>query len=240
MASKYLKLSTDIPSSSGKEKSSSSTTKNHQKLDVCKFKEHSRARIIENFVVVWLDAGITESSKDCQNSITRIRFIVNAINTFTDPDECVGFLAKINDEKVFMIVSGGLGQQFVPLIEHMIQLDSIYVFCGHKAKHEVWVKKFKKVKGVFTDIESICNLLRKDMKKCDNDMIAISIISTVKSSESASDRLDQSFMYSQLLKENLLQIDHSIEEKKELLDFCYIQYAGNSVELNVIGEFDRA
>src|ERR1700722_1169711 len=107
--------------------------------------QQPRRRIIENFVVVWLDSNINETDADYQNSITQLRRIVNSIRTFTDVDQCVDFLTQIKDEKAFMIVSGALGQQLVPIIQDFFQLDSIYVFCGHKSKHEQWAKDFYKV-----------------------------------------------------------------------------------------------
>jgi hypothetical protein len=73
-------------------------------------------RIINNFVVIWLDENINGSEADYRNSITNFRRIVNSIYTFTDADTCIDFLIEIEDERVFMIVSSHLGQQIVPLI----------------------------------------------------------------------------------------------------------------------------
>lgn len=242
MASKELKpvAVTSSKSINEKKKASSAAAKSKDKQDSHQFRRQPRARSIENFVVVWLDASINELSADYQNSIIRLRAVVNTIDTFTNIKKCVDFLVDIKDEKVFLIVSGSLGQEVVPMVEPLIQLDSIYIFCSHKAKHEIWVKQFQKVKGVFTSIDPICVLLKTDIKNCNHDMVAISIMSTINLSDSSSDRLDQSFMYSQLLKENLLEIERSTEEKQELIDFCRIQYAGNPTELKIIDEFDHS
>ena len=46
-------------------------------------------------------------------------------------------------------------------------------------------------------------------------------------------------MYSQLLKEILLQFPQDPTSKKELVDFCRQQYADSPGELKVIDEFER-
>jgi hypothetical protein len=81
------------------------------------------------------------------------------INVFTDADECIDFISEIKDERIFTVVSDGSDQHIVPLIHEITQLDSVYVFYDFKIKHEIWENQLNKVKGAFTEIESICNCL---------------------------------------------------------------------------------
>jgi hypothetical protein len=76
-------------------------------------------RIIENFVVVWLDLNINESNGDYQNSIGQLRRIVNSVKTFTFPDQCVACLTNIQDPKVFLILLDAFSEIFVPLIHDL-------------------------------------------------------------------------------------------------------------------------
>lgn len=62
----------------------------------------------------------------------------------------MNYLTEIENEKVFVIVSGALGKYVVPLISEMPQLAVIYVFFQHEAKHRQWTEEWKKVKSVFT------------------------------------------------------------------------------------------
>ncbi|CAF2971397.1 unnamed protein product [Rotaria sp. Silwood2] len=73
-------------------------------------------RILQNFLLIWLDTNIDESKQDFKNSLTQLRHLVASITTFTDAKECVNFLSKIQKEKVFMIVSDSLGRHIVPEI----------------------------------------------------------------------------------------------------------------------------
>ncbi|CAF4732223.1 unnamed protein product, partial [Rotaria sp. Silwood2] len=79
--------------------------------------------------------------------------------------------------------------------------------------HERWAKTIAKVKGVYTEIDSICEALRIDRENCDRALITISF-----------NGLDPLFMYTQLLKEALLDIeDDDAKAIKELAEYCRLQ-----------------
>ncbi len=135
--------------------------------------------IIPNFLLVWLDTNIDViNNDDSRNTLTELRQVVDTINTFVDVNQCMNFLMNIQHEKIFMIISGSLGQNIVPLVHNIYQLTSIYIFCENKSKHEHWVKKWSKIKGIFTEISPICNELKQIAQQFDRDSIPISIFST--------------------------------------------------------------
>ncbi|CAF1068390.1 unnamed protein product [Rotaria sordida] len=170
-------------------------------------------RIIQNFLLVWLDANVDESKEDFQTSLKHLRRIVASITTFTDAQQCFDFLSGITKEKAFMIVSGSLGQKIVSEMEAMSQLESVYVFCGNQSYHEQWANKVSKIKGVYTKIEPICKALEIDRQRCDQAMISISF-----------NGLDALFMYTQLLKEAVLEIeDDDAKSIKDLVEYCRLQ-----------------
>jgi len=187
----------------------------------------SRSRVVENFIVIWLDSTISETNEDTQNSITQLRHIVNSIKTFTDPDQCIDFIIQIEQEKIFLIISGSLCQKLISLIDDMTQIDSIYIFCQHKSKHELWANKHRKIKGVFDQIEPICDVLEQDVRQSETNLIPISIIP---STSTQLNELDQTFMYSQLLKEIIFETGYNDKIKNEFFNFCHEQYAGNNNE----------
>ena len=167
-------------------------------------------KLIQNFLLVWFDANLDESKADFKKSLERLRNVVASIITFHDVTECVNFLNEISQENVFIIVSGALGRQVAPEFENMPQVQSIYIFCGNKAFHEEWTSKIPKVKGVFTEIEPICKALQIDGQNCDRAMVSISFKG-----------IDALFMYTQLLKEAILQIeDDDTKSLKELAEYC--------------------
>jgi hypothetical protein len=91
---------------------------------------HRPIETVENFIVIWLDSNINESNEGTRNSIDHLRQIVNSVKTFDEAARCIDYLNDVKHEKVFMIVSGSLGQHVVPRISSLNQWTSIYVFCG--------------------------------------------------------------------------------------------------------------
>ena len=183
-------------------------------------------RILQNFLLVWLDVNVNEVDSDFKQSLKYLRQVVASIEPFIDVQECVEFLDRLKNEKAFMIVSDSLGQQVIPDVENIPQLESIYVFRGNKSAYEQWASKIPKVKSVYTDIKPICKALQIDRETCDRAMISITF-----------NGIDPLFMYTQLLKEAILQIDdNDTKSLKELADYCRGQ---EDIPENQIAELEK-
>jgi len=189
--------------------------------------------MIQNFHLVWLDGNIDEDNNDdCRNTITKLREVINTVNTFIDVDECIDFINDIKEEKTFMITSGAFGQTTVPVVHDKPQVSTIYIFCENKAHHEKWAKEWAKVAGVYTNISPICEALKQAAQDCDHNSVSISFVNATDGTSNQSlDILDQSFMYTQILKEILLTIDFEQEHIDEFLTYCREQLVGNYAEL---------
>jgi tetratricopeptide (TPR) repeat protein len=190
---------------------------------------------------VWLDGNIDEvNSDDYRNYITKLRQIVNTINTFIDANECIDFINSIEDEKAFMIFSGFFGQTTVPIVHDKPQVNTICIFCGNKARHEKWTTKWSKIKGVYTDINQICEALKQAAQDCDHNSISISFVKTTDgTSKESLDTLDSSFMYTQILKEILLTIDFEQSHINEFLTYCREQFTDNKAEIENVDQFEK-
>ncbi|CAF1488531.1 unnamed protein product, partial [Adineta steineri] len=136
------------------------------------FVRQSRQRRATNYLLIWVDASIDQADKDCQNTLAHLKNVVNDVSLCTEPNQCIQALKKIDKERAFVITSGSLGQHLVPEIHSMPSLDTIYIFCSNKSRHEGWVQKWTKIKGVHTNIKDICQALQLTVKQCDQDTIA--------------------------------------------------------------------
>ncbi|CAF2656005.1 unnamed protein product [Rotaria sp. Silwood2] len=228
--------SSTVPNSLSNNHPSSSNTLNRKSEDSnCVPKRDHRAdanNIVQNFLLIWLDAKIDESSDDYLNSIKQLREIVNTIEIFRDTDECIDYISELQNEKSFLIISGTLCQTIVPLIHNMPQLYSIYIFCQKQDKYEEWIKDWTKVKGIFIEITPICDSVRESARQFDEDSIVISAIPPSFS------RIEPSFMYTQIFKEIILEIN--FDENKainDLVEYAREKYAGNDRHLKIIDEF---
>ncbi|CAF3300376.1 unnamed protein product [Rotaria socialis] len=174
-------------------------------------------RIVQNFLLVWLDANIDEGMEDSQKSLAELRKIFVTVEPFTDVDQCVDYLTSIDDQKIYLITSVSLGQTTVPLIHDIAQLDTIFVLCSNKDEHKVWANECSK---------PICMQLTKATQPCDHDAIPMSFITEQEISEASAneqnlDRLPPSYMYSVIFKDIILEIDDDDEKSMNtLVNFC--------------------
>ncbi|CAM4813723.1 unnamed protein product [Rotaria magnacalcarata] len=187
-------------------------------------------RMVQNFLLVWLDANIDERKEDFQKSLTELQKIFVTIETFTDVDQCVDYLTSIDDQKIYLITTASIGQTTVPLIHDIAQLDKIFVFCSSTDSHRAWAKEWSKVRDIYDSIQSICTQLTKVTQSCDHDAMPMSFVpertaSEVISNKQSLDQLPPSYMYSVIFKEIILEIDDDDDEKSmnTLVNFCQQQ-----------------
>ena len=187
----------------------------------------SKRRLIQNYILIWVDSNIDEKSTDCQNTLEKLHNVVADVTIFKQPEQCIQFLNTMDDEKAFVISSGALGENLVPRIHRLPKVDVIYIFCGNKARNEVWASNWPKIKGVFTLIDPICESLRKVARQCDQDNIAMSVIPKQSLVSTASDpkeknRLPPSYMYTLLFKRIIMDIKYDNDNKSvnELIAYC--------------------
>ncbi|CAF0972193.1 unnamed protein product [Adineta steineri] len=190
---------------------------------------------MQSVLLIWLDNNIDDDNTDCSNTIKQLKRVVNNVNTFTDGDQCLEFIRTITNNKVCMIVSDSLGQHIVPHVHDMSQVDTIFIFCNNPESHEQWTKQWPKIKGIFTDITSICGALKPAAHQCEQNAISISFVASNKKL----DQLDPSFMYTQILKEILLTIDFEAEHIKEFITYCRKAFVENEYELQNIEKLER-
>ncbi|CAF4298728.1 unnamed protein product, partial [Adineta steineri] len=193
---------------------------------------HMNMQRMQNVLLIWLDNNINENNADCSSTIKKLKRIVNNISTFTDGNQCVEFIQTINNNKICMIVSGSLGKHILPHVHEMSQVDTIFIFCNNQEWHKQWAKEWPKIKGVFTDITSVCEALKQASHQCEQNATSISFVASNKKL----DQLDPSFMYTQILKEILLTINFEDKHFKAFITYCRDIYADDKYELENINQ----
>ncbi|CAF4262218.1 unnamed protein product, partial [Adineta steineri] len=181
-----------------------------------------RQRMTQNYLLLWVDTSIDQANDDYENTLKQIRTVTGDVNVFTQRDACIDFLTDAQeDTKSFLVVNDPMFQEVMPLINDIPQLGGIYIFNDIKTLHEEWTKKWQKIKSVQSNIDDICQELQLDIKQYHQDWIAISFI-TVNEMASTDNlnQLDPTFMYTQLFKEILLDMQHDEQANKEFITYC--------------------
>ncbi|CAF3408607.1 unnamed protein product [Rotaria sp. Silwood2] len=116
----------------------------------------------------------------------------------------------------------------------MHQVYHIYISGNKLFEYE---QEWRKIKGVFTDISSISNTLRRNIHQYEQNTESISVIPT--DINDNLNELDSSFMYSQLLKEMLLEIKYDQQAKAQFVKFCQDKYSHSVGILHAIDNFEQ-
>ncbi|CAF0797204.1 unnamed protein product [Adineta steineri] len=190
---------------------------------------------MQNVLLVWLDNNIDDDNPDRSDTLKQLKHIVNNVKTFTNGEECVNFIQTITNNKVCIIVSGSLGQHIVPRVHDMSQMDTIFILCNNQECNKQWAKEWPKIKGVFTDMKSICKALKQAAHQYEQNAISISFVAPNKNL----DQLDPSFMYTQIFKEILLTIDFKDRHFEEFITYCRDAFVENDYDLHNIEKLER-
>ncbi|CAF1352934.1 unnamed protein product [Adineta steineri] len=123
----------------------------------------------------------------------------------------------------------------------MSKLDGIYIFCDNKSYHEQWTKNWRKIKGVHTNIKDICNALKWGVKQLNQDSIAVSFIKVNEAMSSGDlNQLEPNYMYTQVFKEILLEMEHDRKQAIKILATYYHKfYHDNVSKLVIVDEFQH-
>ncbi|CAF1259541.1 unnamed protein product [Didymodactylos carnosus] len=111
---------------------------------------------------IWLDQYIGESgnNEDIKN---KFRLIMSTLITFTNVEECLQFIRSNNQKKLFIITSGTLGRQIVPIINDLPQLNSVYIYCSDVARNTSWAIKYPKIKDICDAEDELLNRFTNDI-----------------------------------------------------------------------------
>ncbi|CAF1344752.1 unnamed protein product [Adineta ricciae] len=196
-------------------------------------------QLIQNIVLIWLDNRMNIDNMNHHDTMIQLKCVVDSIYTFNDYDQCVDFVTDIQNEKVFMVISDISCENIVPLIHDNSQLYAIFIFVSHSNEHEQqWAQEWPKIRGLFSDILPLCDMLKSVTQQCQQNTISMSFIATDNDvSKQTLDRLDSAFMYTQIIKDILLTIKFEQEHIKLFVDYCRNTFVDNERTCEHVNEF---
>lgn len=180
---------------------------------------------VENFIYI-LDGNLSISEKDQR----KLRGLINYGLTFTDvnDEDCSKFIHQIIHEQIILILSKSTMKSLDVNIRNATQVRLIYIIDRQKSDSS----DCEKVRGIHKNLSHVCHQL-------ENDLYLLSYDLTTILSVPSNDTNDSPFAYVQVLKDILLESDENTDLKKEMLDYCREEYAGNDIQLRFIDEFEE-
>ncbi|CAF1153474.1 unnamed protein product [Adineta ricciae] len=199
-----------------------------------------RRHMIGSAFVIWIDDKFDPADESCQNTLVQLQSAVPNVYVFGQRDECADFLTDISDTDAYLIISGPVGQQMIPLIHDVPHLNSIYVY--HRSQNLDANDNYasNKIKGIYTEITLLCDALKMINKQCNRNDIALSFLKTNIDADSQNiDQLDPTFMYTMLLKEAILTTKYDEKAKNDFIQLWRDAYSNNTAILSHIDAFEK-
>ncbi|CAF5093031.1 unnamed protein product, partial [Rotaria sp. Silwood1] len=148
-------------------------------------------------------------------------------------DDCIDCINEYYTEKIFFIISGVLGEQLVPKIHNLKQIQYIYIYCLDKDKHEQWISNYAKIQGVFTDRNTLCSTLKQDViERTKNTNIVENSLRNLNENRT-------SLLWFEILLEVLIRMEYDKKDKADMIEQCRLYYSDNESVLKDIDEFDQ-
>jgi hypothetical protein len=193
-------------------------------------------RFLENCLIIWF---CDETSNKFENEKEQLRKYFYGLKTFNNIDACIAFITNIQDEKIFLIISGA--RRTLERFCHLPQLEKIYIFdlSSQKLSNE----KYRTIKhDIVRDVSSLYNQLQEDIKLCEMDFVLITVAPVPSQDISFSSNLTKqqaSFLFAQMIKEILYRLKLESGSKDVLIDFCRVHYKNSIEQLCVVDEFAK-
>ena len=188
--------------------------------------------------IIWLNHQVTDV-KDRQIDFVHVIEHLKVFDEQTLFEEFIRTLDRA--DKIFLIVSGSIGEKLLPSIHAMSQILCIYIFCFDIHHHQEWGKKFSKIRGIFNDANALLARLQRDAQLLLHHFTPVNIFTMQNVKETTLQNVDKeqaTYMWFQLLMETLLWLPRSAQASRELIDECMKCYRNDDTEKRKIERFE--
>ena len=184
---------------------------------------------MEKKVVCFYVKKALQDSKQIENELKSVGY---STRFDEDLNQCLDFLLHIGQSSIIFVVSNAIAENILPFIHSFQQIHSIFILIDHPSSSKQFQSHFEKIKRFNQNIQSIIY----NIKQIENKLMKISYLSSNKN------RQDPLFMYSQLLKDILLN-DHRDENEQQtkidMLNYCREIYCQSVDTLSLLDDFEK-
>jgi len=185
----------------------------------------------EDVTLIWLDKTIDRTR-------TILRELTDFVLLYTDISTCVNYIKLVENERIFLILSGSYADECLQQIHDLPQVDSIFIFCINSDKYQTILEHYRKIVNIFTDENQLVDAIRREFNDLRKQISTFSLYEKQKTTRDLS-KESASFLWFQLLKDVLLRMPRTQQAKQEMINQCRQYYRGNIEELKNIDEFER-
>lgn len=191
-------------------------------------------------IVAWLDEMMDEDDPRRLEAIRPLYEIADCVILLAQLDMCIALVEAAYQEKLIIVASPSLGHQFTSQYGDRAQVAAIYIISDEPMEHEYVGNNANKLQGVYQSIQGIYRALRHILKYQTESSVSISSIDLPEDETKIDlDQLEPSFIYTKLMKEILICMNHDVESLDRLFEFLQEMNATNSHPSRDLQEFIR-
>ena len=192
-----------------------------------------------DLLLVWLDEDHNEINiQRHYRTIKDLKAITHKVHIFSDADQCIDFITDYPKHMVLMIVSESFANNTVPILQTIINVSRVYILRKTQNQCNQWSQQYSKVKAIYDDVTSMNPVLKTSVGRFTQDSISISLIpSDSINAPKPINQLDNTFMYTQILKEILLEIDFNEEHVHQFYTYCSTYFNNDSITMQYVKTF---
>jgi tetratricopeptide (TPR) repeat protein len=190
----------------------------------------------EDFALVWLDGNIDDSPDSLQKQM-RLRNMNNYCQFYTNTQLCLDFMRTVNNEKIFLVVSGVLAHSILPQIHSIRSVASVFIFCANCHDYLSLLDQYPKLVKIFTDENSLIESIPKTIYLASKQTLTFSLFDQKQRPTKDLSKDSASFLWYQLLIDVLKQMPQTDYAKQQMLDICSNYYRANKQVLERIQQF---
>lgn len=192
----------------------------------------------ENTTVIWFDPT-TKSNHDTEKLTEQLRVINDYVKIFTSRDQCVNFIKTINNEKVFLIISGLKASQILPHISDFHQVDSIFIYCMKEKTYDHLLNEYSKILSVYTNLDELYKSIQENIDLVDDQLQTLSYFDQNQKLTGHLSKELTRFIWFQFFNHAAVHLSRTGHGNKELIEMCRHYYHGNVKELELINQFEH-
>ncbi|CAF1310841.1 unnamed protein product [Didymodactylos carnosus] len=193
----------------------------------------------EEVTLIWFDKYVDHlAEEDVQRTKQRLQEINNYFLFFTEQDAFLDYLRMKETEKILAVV-GGSSMDAV-LLDHMhslSQVDAIFLLYTTKDDVDEWSDKYTKLMGCYKDQSEMLDDIEKNVKMMLKQTAAFSLYDQKQKATRDLTSESGSFLFFQLFKDVLLNMEMTDTAKQEMITKCSGYYRNNRKELRHIELF---
>jgi hypothetical protein len=209
-------------------------------------RDRVKKRMSDRNILCCVDLNTSGINGDIHQMIGELHRTFHTLHKFGEWNACIDFITGVYEDDIIYLVTIAryMNYQLLPLFDSLNQVKVISLLCdkNDRSCYDEWKKCSCKVIIIQSGSEDSGTQIERNIRQNGNQLISFQTFSPLTSGTahvSSLNRLDSSFMYSQLIKEML--VDAKLEYDEDYMDIfvdaCRTENQDNDAQLANITRF---